>query len=282
VSDRGDDLESIDAQIAVLEDQLALPELDAMFGEYRDAETALRRAELDGRGDVESLRTAWMKALARWNRAARSHQGFASHERLSLLTQLRQLRSARARIVGDVYQEPLVFTPGDVHRYDTVEDITIRPSASGSGELFMQSEFGSPYVAFGAEAVRPAGDEVIADLGLVAISFTPARPLPLWGVAQATFGYPNEEAFRQEEIFGPGFHGIGTYEVFNTDWQERVVRQNRYAFPWTPDDLGLHHYRLAFKENTLDVLASGLRVWGGLDNLSEAIELYRSLDPSWQ
>jgi hypothetical protein len=282
VAEREDDLHSIEAQIEVIEDQLAVPELDAVLGELREAETAFRRSELEGRGDVASLRTEWMEALATWNRAAGSHEGFTSAERLSLVTQLRQLRLARARIVDDVYQEPLVFRPGDVHGCDIGEDIAIMPSLSGSGELFIQSEFGPPFVAFGAAAVRPAENEVLVHLGLVAISFAPARPLRLWGVTQATFGYPNEEAFREEELFGPGFEGIGTYVVFNTDWQARLVRQNRLAFPWTPDDLGLHHYRLAFKENTLDVLASGLQAWSGLRNWGEAIELYRSQNSSWQ
>ena len=89
------------------------------------------------------------------------------------------------------------------------------------------------------------------------MTFTPARPLPLWGVTQVRFGYPNEEAFRENPRLSPGFDGIGFYEVLNSSWSGEVRDFNRENFPETPEDLGLRHFVWAFKENTLEVLSSG-------------------------
>ncbi len=54
-----------------------------------------------------------------------------------------------------------------------------------------------------------------------------------------------------------GFDGIGFYEVLNSEWPQEIVKANRERFPKTPDDLGLRHFMVACKENTLEVLAKG-------------------------
>ena len=48
--------------------------------------------------------------------------------------------------------------------------------------------------------------------------------------------------------------------MINSDWASEIVQINRPAFPQTPDDLGLRHFLIAFKENTLEILAADFKV----------------------
>jgi hypothetical protein len=135
----------------------------------------------------------------------------------------------------------------------------LRPDLSVSSALFLQSDFGPPWVAFdatlwGSDMGHPE------DIGMVSVTFSRASPLPLWGVSLAKFGYPNEEAFDRNPTMLPGFRGIGFYEIVNGEWASEIVQFNRPAFPDTPDDLGLRHFLLTFKENTLEVLAADFKV----------------------
>lgn len=134
----------------------------------------------------------------------------------------------------------------------------LRPDLSVCNVLFLQTDFGPPAVAFDA----PVGEtgSATGEVGRVLVTFTQAQPLPLWGVTQVRFGYPNEEAFRDNPRSSPGFDGIGFYEVVNSFWPNRVRDFNRENYPETPEDLGLRHFVLAFKENTLEVLSSGFQV----------------------
>jgi hypothetical protein len=94
--------------------------------------------------------------------------------------------------------------------------------------------------------------------GLWRSSFTKASPLPYWGMTLARFGYPNEEAFGDWML--TGVQGIGFYEILNSNWPQEIVAANRERFPETPDDLGVRHFMVACKENTLEVLAEGFSV----------------------
>ncbi len=131
-----------------------------------------------------------------------------------------------------------------------------RPDLSGSGEVFVQSDFGRPLLllrgSLWGEVGYPQG------LGTVAITFTKANPIPLWGVTLAKFGYPNEEAFGDWMV--TGLQGIGFYEILNSHWPQELLEANRERFPDTPDDLGLRHFMVACKENTLEVLAKDFEV----------------------
>jgi hypothetical protein len=133
------------------------------------------------------------------------------------------------------------------------------PDLSGSSEMFVQSEFGPPWVAFDATLWQSNMDQP-EDIGMVGVTFKSANPLPMWGVTLAKFGYPNEEALARNPSGIPGFTGIGFYEMVNSAWASEIVQFNRSAFPQTPDDLGLRHFMLAFKENTLEVLAADFAV----------------------
>jgi hypothetical protein len=133
------------------------------------------------------------------------------------------------------------------------------PGLSGSSEVFLKSDFGAPWVAFYA-TLWELDMHNPEDVGMVSVTFTPANPLPWWGVSLAKFGYPNEEAFDRNPSTVPGFTGIGFYEMINSDWASEIVQFNRPAFPQTPDDLGLRHFLLAFKENTLEILAADFKV----------------------
>lgn len=135
----------------------------------------------------------------------------------------------------------------------------LRPDLSVPSELFVQSDFGSPWVAFDATLWESDMGHP-EDIGMVSVTFSRASPLPLWGVSLAKFGYPNEEAFDRNPTMFPGFRGIGFYEIVNSGWASEIVQFNRPAFPQTPDDLGLRHFLLAFKENTLEVLAADFKV----------------------
>ncbi len=130
-----------------------------------------------------------------------------------------------------------------------------RPDLSGSGEVFIQSEFGDPLLLLRGFIWSEGHPE---DLGLVALTFSKANPLHWWGVTLVKFGYPNEEAFGDWMV--TGFHGIGFYEVFNSEWPQEIVRANRGKFPETPDDLGLRHFIVACKEQTLEVLAKDFTI----------------------
>jgi hypothetical protein len=131
-----------------------------------------------------------------------------------------------------------------------------RPDLSGSGEVFIQSDFGAPL--FLLKGSLWGGEGYPVDLGLVEIKFISASPLPRWGVTLAKFGYPNEEAFGECMVMG--FDGIGFYEILNSEWSQEIVIANRERFPETPSDLGLRHFMVACKENTLEVLAESFTI----------------------
>ena len=171
----------------------------------------------------------------------------------SILTVEAELGAAEAGL-ANARGEPVAFAvridPGSLEA-DSQSGMEFRPDLSGSGEVFIQSDFGDPLLllrgSIWGEEGRPK------DLGLVALTFTKSNPLHLWGVTLVKIGYPNEEAFGEQMV--TGFHGIGFYEVLNSEWSQEIVRANREKFPETPDDLGLRHFMVACKEQTLEVLA---------------------------
>jgi hypothetical protein len=156
------------------------------------------------------------------------------------------------------------------------EKALLEPDASGSEEFFLNTAFRPPALALAATIVRPDGHER-SDIGFVLVRFDRASPMPLWGVSLARFGYPNEEAFEGHPGLGVGFEGIGFYEVVNSMWAEEIVTFNRRRFPTTPDDLGLKHFVVACKENTLQCLATGFSVQslqGSGDAYAAAVTAY--------
>jgi len=171
---------------------------------------------------------------------------------LDVEQELREAQANLARSRGAPVAVRICVDPESLEP-DSSGGWNFRPDLSGSREVFVQSDFGQPLLVL--EGSLWNGEEHIDDLGLVAISFTSATPMPLWGVTLAKFGYPNEEAFGDWMV--PGFCGVGFYEILNSVWSEEIVKANRERFPETPDDLGLRHFMVACKENTLEVLANG-------------------------
>ena len=173
---------------------------------------------------------------------------------------LRAAQVELATVAGEPVAVPVTLDPESL-AFDPHSGWDFRPNLSGSGEVFIQSDFGNPLLLL--EGDMWDGEGYPTDLGLVAITFTIASPLPLWGVSLAKFGYPNEEAFG--DWMPTGFGGIGFYEILNSDWPEQIVTANRERFPNTPDDLGLRHFMVACKEKTLEVLAGDFSISRVLD-----------------
>jgi hypothetical protein len=182
----------------------------------------------------------------------------SSRDLRRLQKELKEAELQLAQTRGDPYFVELRVDRADLLEGATSGSVWLRPDLSGSGELFLQSEFGHPAVAF--FGTLWTADDRPEDVGQVMITFTMASPMTWWGVSQAKFGYPNEEAFTGNRLMGPGFSGIGFYEVLNSRWAGEIVAFNRPKFPDTPDNLGLRHFVLACKENTLEVLAGDFTV----------------------
>ena len=263
------DLSRIEQRIRELEHKLTPPEQKTARAVLARAEMAYNRSLPNGT-NRDALRAEWMKALDNWNEVF-SATCLPKDDYMEADSELDELRLARAKLAGEPYQEEIIFEPGTIRDSGLDEPVLIQPTASGAGEVFIKSELGDAFVWFGASAVRPTDRERIAFLD-VAIAFWGG----LW--TQARLGYPKEEA-ACVEVFGPGLHGHGVYRVFNSGWQEQIVADNRHRFPATADDLGLKHFRITFKENTLEVLASGMVVWSGIRDWARAFELYKSRDP---
>ena len=252
--------ERLEDRIAELETLLAdPPELVAAERAWRDAFVQFSRAR--GTPAEEPLERQHLELLAEYNRLARPRvmqaaaQGYPN---LQLTQELRELQVALAALRSDPYMVPVQVDRAPLIGSSGPDLFELRPDLSVCNVLFLQTDFGPPAVAFDTSLGGP--DSVTGGVDRVLVTFAQARPLPLCGMAQVKFGYPNEEAFRGNPRFSPGFRGVGFYEILNSLWPNQVRDFNRENFPETPEDLGLRHFVLAFKENTLEVLSSGFQV----------------------
>lgn len=78
--------------------------------------------------------------------------------------------------------------------------------------------------------------------------------------SQLKFGYPNDEA-QGDDALPVRCEGLALYEQKNSNWQAEIVAANRRRFPDTPDDLGLRHFVICFKEAVLEILAEDVQLF---------------------
>lgn len=242
-------------------------ELEQRIADLRAERTAL----LDPRSKEVARRTSLFREFAEYDDGNDKSDSAVVEARLEAFMQSKGLHSPRTIFTIDAEladaqvelararKDPVairVCLDVDSLDRDDQSGREFRPDLSGSGEVFVQTEFGRPLLVLRGSLW--GGEGYPEDLGTVAITFTKASPLPLWGLTLAKFGFPNEEAFGEWMV--TGFQGIGFYEVLNSTWPREVVKANREAFPETPDDLGLRHFMVACKENTLEILAKGFTV----------------------
>jgi hypothetical protein len=268
-----DEVERLEARIAELRELLAKPpELVEARLAWREAFVEFSKAR--GTPDEVRLNQRYLELLAEYNKLAWPYFKQAMQQgypHIELQREVSELQVAVAALRSEPYMVPVLVDRGPLVGTSGSEMFELRPDLSVCSVIFLQTDFGPPAVAFDA----PLGtDTETGGVDRVLVTFTQAQPLPLWGVTQVRFGYPNEEAFRSNPRCDPGFHGIGFYEVLNSLWSSEVRDFNRENFPETPDDLGLRHFLLAFKENTLEVLCSAFAV-ERLDSGSQAAALKR-------
>lgn len=119
----------------------------------------------------------------------------------------------------------------------TVEvDLGYELTTVGGGQLLMDEH--------GCHVLIPA----MNDLGVLDVTFV--------ACTQSIFGYPNDEA-RQGHPLARGL-AYGVYEVFGSDWAQRLEQQNRVCFPnvrWAPK----RHFLMLMHESMGEFLADDVR-----------------------
>ena len=268
-------IEELEERIAQLRREIEDPE------ELVAADQAWRAAQADaqaaaGTPDEAEAYQRFRDRLDERNRIALPRILVHGEALLAATQELRRTEMQLAKLRGDPFFQPVAVDRSQLFDGEPSAVAMIRPDSSGSGEIFIQSAFGEPAIAFVAEV--ESDDSTIEEVGVVLVRFEMASPMPLWGVSLAKFGYPNEEAFGGYPGLGVGFDGIGFYEVANSCWAAEIVAFNRHRFPDTPDDLGLRHFVIACKENTLECLATGFSVRRVDGPLPEAVADYLSHD----
>lgn len=110
-------------------------------------------------------------------------------------------------------------------------------AATGGGMLLMDEH--------GCHVLMPAQE----NLGVLDVTFV--------ACTQSVFGYPNDEA-QQGHPLARGL-AYGVYEVFGSDWAQRLEQQNRVCFPafrWAPK----RHFLMLMHESMGEFLADDVRV----------------------
>ncbi|HET9059355.1 MAG TPA: hypothetical protein VFN61_05495 [Acidimicrobiales bacterium] len=267
--------DELEERIRVLRSQLAPPpEMVAKDQDWRVAQAAYRAAQ--GTPAEQALYEQFRHALNQRNRVALPWVLRSLGEGARQIEyELRKAEMELAKRRTEPYLVP-VEVDGTIVGLSAQERIEIRPELSGSGELFVQSELGPPAVVFLAGARWGDDDGHRAAIGWVLMTFTVASPMARWGVTQAKFGYPNEEAFKKNPPLAAGFAGIGLYEMMNSPWPGEIVAFNMHNFPDTPGDPGLRHFMLVCKENTLEVVCAGFQLELVEGTLEDAVRLYLS------
>lgn len=80
------------------------------------------------------------------------------------------------------------------------------------------------------------------------------------GCSQAVFGYPNDEAWPGHPHFDVQTWTYGFLEVVGSDWYDRLVEQNRVAFPASTQTRTLRHFIVACHEDVVELLAKDVEV----------------------
>ena len=82
-------------------------------------------------------------------------------------------------------------------------------------------------------------------------------PASFVACTQSVFGYPNDEALGGHPLARGLAYGV--YEVFGSDWAQRLEQQNRVCFPdvrWEPK----RHFLMIMHESMGEFLADNVRV----------------------
>jgi hypothetical protein len=88
----------------------------------------------------------------------------------------------------------------------------------------------------------------------------PFAVIELVGCSVATFGYPNDEALPGHPLYAAGLRHYGLFEVHDSEWIERLSRQNRVVFPEvTPRGSSIRHFVITFHDSTFECLAEDVR-----------------------
>ncbi|MFI0723904.1 hypothetical protein [Streptomyces sp. NPDC021224] len=77
------------------------------------------------------------------------------------------------------------------------------------------------------------------------------------GCTQVKFGYPNDEALIGDDLYGDCSYGL--WEVFGSDWFDRLQEKNRARFPdvnWVKK----RHFAFIFHESMGEFLADEVQV----------------------
>jgi len=98
---------------------------------------------------------------------------------------------------------------------------------------------------------------------------------------QAMIGYPNDEAWSGHRYFDVGRWTYGILEVMGSDWSDRLVEQNRVAFPATTRTRTSRHFIVACHEDVVEILAEDVAVEAVAGTFDEALlTAVRRLTPS--
>jgi hypothetical protein len=142
-------------------------------------------------------------------------------------------------------QRALAAAKGE--EYAAPHDIGFEPEAAVSEPVLLQTD-DAAILTFSAVRVSPDRTREDAGYGIVEID----------QCSQTKFGYPNDEALPGHPLYERGLCAYGVYEVRNSSWVRLMTKQNRVAFPNTPDSTQ-RHFIFTFHDNTFECVARGLR-----------------------
>ena len=101
------------------------------------------------------------------------------------------------------------------------------------------------------------------------------------GCVQAVFGYPNDEAWPGHPYFDVGTWTYGILEVVGSDWSNRLMEQNRVAFPASTQSATRRHFIVACHEDVVELLAADVEVEAVPGSFEDALlTAVRRLTPS--
>jgi hypothetical protein len=117
------------------------------------------------------------------------------------------------------------------------------PESAVSGPLLLQSERRT-FLVFNAMRNMPDGRREDAGCGIIEFKHC----------SITKFGYPNDEALPGHPLYERGLLPYAINEVIDSRWDREMTRQNRVAFPNTPDSTA-RHFIVTFHDSTFECVA---------------------------
>jgi hypothetical protein len=125
-------------------------------------------------------------------------------------------------------------------------DLGFLPNAGAPMPTLLSRENGATVIAFFGQPTNGTSDQVP-----VVIEVT--RCLV------ATFGYPSDEALPGHPLYAAGLRHYAVFEVIDSSWKERIIKQNRHSFSNTPPQYAtLRHFVVTFHDSTFECLAQDI------------------------